>query len=244
MKLISVILLLAFFNFSNLTFSQTIEGIESRATKQSTVNILSLPQEQNEPGSGIKVPNPGWQVPEWSFAESNIIYRQAENKEKMGAPKQRIVSPAPDTTFTGLMDDGTSIPPDVNGAAGSNHLMQTLNTDVRISDRNGSELFTTSLSTWWSPMPGSGSTFDPKIVYDPYQNRWIMITPSGSSATSSRIYIGVSATDNPLDDWNYYWIETDPDHDLWFDYPNLGFNKNWITIGGIMRNSSFEAVEI
>lgn len=243
MKKISAIAFLIFFSFSNLTYSQIFGGTKSRAIKESTVHILSLPKESNEIGKGIKIPNPGWQPPEWGFAESNVIYRQAESKAKAGAPKQRVTSPAPDTTFAGLMDDGTSIPPDVNGAAGLNHLMQTLNTDVRISDRNGNELFTTSLDAWWNPMPGIGSIFDPKIVYDPYQSRWIMITPRGSDAANSKIYIGVSTTDNPLDDWNYYWIETDPDHILWFDYPNLGFNKNWITIGGIMRNSSFEAVE-
>ena len=243
MKTFSSIAVIIFLFSSNFVFSQSIEGTKSRATKQATIHILSLPQKGTEVGKSIKVPNPGWQPPEWSFAESNVIYRQAESSAKTSATKQRITSPSPDTTFAGIMDDGNSIPPDVNGAAGPNHLMQTLNTDVRISDRNGNELYTTTLNKWWRPMPGIGSIFDPKIVYDPYQNRWIMITPRGSDAANSRMYIGVSTTDNPLDDWHFYWIETDPDHTLWFDYPNLGFNKNWITIGGIMRNTSFEAVE-
>ncbi len=243
MKTTTAFAIFFFFSFSNFMLAQNIPGTKSKAKKQTTINISSLPQISNEIGKGIKVPNPGWQPPDWSFAESNIIYKEDNSKSKVNVPKQRILSPAPDTSFAGLMDNGTSIPPDVNGAAGLNHLMQTLNTDVRISDKKGNDLFTTSLSAWWSPMPGSGSTFDPKIVYDPFQNRWIMITPSGSNSTSTKIYIGVSTTNNPLDEWNFYWIETDPDHTLWFDYPNLGFNKNWISIGGIMRNSSFEAVE-
>ena len=243
MKTISAIIFLLAIFLTNPLAAQQIEGTQSTAKKKATVHIASIPQVSSQPGRGIKVPNPGWQPPEWSFAKEKVIYRQAESNTKVSAPTKRISSPIADTTFSGLMDDGTSIPPDVNGAAGPSHLMQTLNTDVRISDREGNELYTTTLSAWWAPIPGPGSTFDPKIVYDPYSNRWIMITPSGSDATSSQMYIGVSTTDDPLDDWNFYAIDTDPDHILWFDYPNLGFNKKWITIGGIMRNSSFEAVE-
>lgn len=194
MKTTTAFAIFFFFSFSNFMLAQNIPGTKSKAKKQTTINISSLPQISNEIGKGIKVPNPGWQPPDWSFAESNIIYKEDNSKSKVNVPKQRILSPAPDTSFAGLMDNGTSIPPDVNGAAGLNHLMQTLNTDVRISDKNGNDLFTTSLSAWWSPMPGSGSTFDPKIVYDPFQNRWIMITPSGSNSTSTKIYIGVSTT--------------------------------------------------
>src|SRR5690349_13657311 len=39
----------------------------------------------------------------------------------------RTQSPAPVTSFNGLTDDGQVIPPDVGGAAGPNHLMETLN---------------------------------------------------------------------------------------------------------------------
>ncbi|MEJ2596525.1 MAG: PKD domain-containing protein, partial [bacterium] len=40
-----------------------------------------------------------------------------------------------------------------------------------------------------------------------------------------------------------YWFDPDVTNQTWFDYPNLGFNKNWISVGGIQRNSSFEAVD-
>lgn len=242
MKHFSVLVLLLSFSFSNPFYAQTIQGHKSKAKKHARVNIQSLKQVAPKTGSGIKVPNPFWQPPNWSFAESNIIYKQEKLQSKSNTQKFQINSPIPDTTFAGLMDNGNSIPPDVNAAAGLNHLMQTLNTDVRISDKLGNELFTTSLDNWWADLPG-GSTFDPKIVYDPYQDRWIMITPSGNNSTNSRMYIGVSTSGDPMDDWNFYWFNTDPESDLWFDYPNLGFNKKWISIGGIMRNSAFEAVE-
>ena len=47
-------------------------------------------------------------------------------------PQYRLQSgsPLPDTTFNGLDDTGNSIPPDVNGAPGPDHIMVTLNTQV------------------------------------------------------------------------------------------------------------------
>ena len=243
MKLLSVLTVLLFFSVSSNNFAQSIQGQKSLAIKHARVSIQILEDKTMESGSGIKVPNPGWNPTEWTFAETKVIYKDSKIDNQTNINKNRISSPTPDTSFAGLMDNGNSIPPDVNGAVGPNHLMQTLNTGVRISDREGNELFSTSLSAWWGPMPGNGGTFDPKIVYDPYSNRWIMITPSGGNSLTTRMYIGVSTTSNPLDDWNFYWIPTDPESILWFDYPNLGFNKNWITIGGIMRNSAFEAVD-
>jgi len=239
MHYLPIIILLV--SFSQTGFSQQIMGKKGVVHKQGTFNIEMLKNHPFSISNNIKRPNPNWQPRQWSFSD-NIIFEQKKQTIAKNHYQKHLVSPAPDTTFAGLMDNGNAIPPDVNGAAGPNHLMQTLNTDVRISDKLGNELFTTSLDSWWAELPGS-STFDPKIVFDPYQNRWIMITPSGNNSTNSRMYLGVSTTDNPLDDWNFYWFDTDPEGSLWFDYPNLGFNKKWISIGGIMRNSAFEAVE-
>ncbi len=241
MKSLTIAFLVFFFLLTN-TYAQKYEAEKGKAHKQARVSILS--KTQIEPDRTVfKRPNKNWKPENWSFSKTNIIYQEESKANAKESYGPRINSPVPDTSFTGLIDNGTSIPPDVNGAAGPNHLMQTLNPQVRITDKAGIDLFTTSLSNWWEPMPGNGGTFDPKIVYDPYEDRWIMITPSGSTSTTSRIYVAVSTTSNPLDDWNYYWFDTDTDNILWFDYPNLGFNKKWISIGGIMRNSAFEAVE-
>lgn len=241
MKSLTLSLALFLFLFVNIN-AQKYLAIKGTAHKQATVNILT--KKQITPSKTVfKVPNKHWKPEEWSFDKLNIIFQEGKKNITKKAVSPRIISPVPDTSFAGLSDNGTSIPPDVNGAAGPDHLMQTLNPQVRITDKSGNDMFTTSLSSWWDPMPGNGGTFDPKIVFDPYQNRWIMITPSGSTSSTSRMYVGVSTTSNPLDDWNFYWFDTDTTDVLWFDYPNLGFNKKWISIGGIMRNSAFEAVE-
>src|SRR5437667_6677934 len=83
-------------------------------------------------------------------------------------------SPSPSTSFPAIPDDTTQIPPDTQGAVGPNHVMTMLNSQVRIQSRTGTTNSTVSLYNFWS----SGGFFfnrvvDPRVLYDPYNQRWI-----------------------------------------------------------------------
>ncbi len=234
----AAVFFLAVFTFQ-IVAAQPITGVKGKTSKRYVQNIKNLQGLPDiSPSANIRVPNKNWQVPDWPVDKSRIIYEEAPGTYH-AASLSREMSPPPDTSFHALEDNGSSIPPDVNGCAGPNHLMITLNTGVRIQDRQGNNLFNTSLSNFWNALPGNGGTFDPKVVYDPYINRWIMVTPSGSNSADSKLYLGVSQTSDPLGDWNMYWIDPDESNHTWFDYPSIGFNKKWITISGNMFGGDF-----
>ncbi len=184
----------------------------------------------------IKKPNPVVYQPDFEVKPESVVAMEDFSTGNNGGTRQ--VSPAPDTTFMGLYDTGNSIPPDVNGAPGPNHLMTTLNTEVRIHERNGAPLSTVSLGVFWAELPGS-DTFDPKIVYDIESDRWIFVTPSSSTIGQSRLYLGVSATNDPTGDWYLYSFITDEDAVTWFDYPSMGFNSKWIVVSGNMFGNDY-----
>jgi len=136
------------------------------------------------------------------------------------------LSPGPVSSFAALEDNNTSIPPDTHGAAGPNHLMVTLNTQVRIQTRTGTTLSTVSLDSFFGT-----NAFDPRIHYDPYNNRWIFVVTANAQAANSGWCIAVSQTSNPTGNWSIYGvIDFDASNVEWADYPTVGFNKNWITI--------------
>ncbi|MBU1009859.1 MAG: T9SS type A sorting domain-containing protein [Bacteroidetes bacterium] len=185
----------------------------------------------------FKKPNPVVYHPEFEINPKEVVFM--ENLQSAPVIKtNREVSPMPDTTFLGLYDSGNSIPPDVNGAPGPDHLMVTLNTEVRIQDRVGNALSTMSLGMFWNDLPG-GSTFDPKILYDAHENRWIFVTCSSSEVGSSRLYLGVTESSDPTGVWHLYSFITDPQSITWFDYPSMGFNDKWIAVGGNMFGGDF-----
>lgn len=240
MRFLSLIVIFVF-SFSILT-AQTSHGVSVKAIKGATVNVGEMAKENNlnySNFSGIKTPNKNWKAPDFSTDPNRIIYQEPISKQRNNHQVSREISPAPTKDFLALEDNQRSIPPDVNGVAGLNHVMTTLNTEVRIQDKEGNILMTTALGNFWRPLPGNSNTFDPKILYDPYNNRWIMTTPSGSNVNESKLYLGVSTSSDPMGDWNFYWIDTDPDDIAWFDYPSIGFNKKWITISGNMFGGDY-----
>lgn len=191
---------------------------------------------------GLKKPNPELYSPEFTINPDDVTAQEILTE----TPVYRLqgTAPLPDTTFEGLYDSGNSIPPDVNGAPGPEHLMVTLNTEVRIQDRVGNNLETLSLGLFWNSLPG-GNTFDPKILYDFEDDRWIFVTCAGSTPGDSRIYMGVSANSDPTGDWYLYSYLADTQNEVWFDYPSMGFNSKWIVVSGNMfGNGNYRTVYV
>lgn len=145
-----------------------------------------------------------------------------------------VAPPAPTTTFTGLIDDNTSIPPDVNGAIGANHAMTTLNTSIRIQSKTGTTLSTVSGSTFWTNEQTS-SIYDPKILYDSFSQRYYFVELDGAESATSNILLGVSQTNDPTGNWYQYRFKTNNDDlTLWLDFPTIGYNKDWLVVSGNM----------
>lgn len=230
-----LIVLICLSGINSLVYSQQTRGNKIQSSDVVKVNYAEIVKYEEETGKNLvrkeKTFNKEKEKPVFKVDPAKIIYSAPYLEKSQGS---KDPSPLPEVTFQGLEDNNNSIPPDVNGAVGPDHLMITLNTGVRIMDKNGVPISTTGLGSFWFPMPGSGETFDPKIQYDPYANRWMLVTPSSSSTSTSAVFVGVSATSDPTGDWYFYSIDSDPDNQNWFDYPSYGYNKNWIVISGNM----------
>ncbi|MBE2290807.1 MAG: Ig-like domain-containing protein [Chitinophagaceae bacterium] len=144
------------------------------------------------------------------------------------------VSPSPDTTFQSTLDNGTTIPPDTHGAIDSNYCVTAVNSAVRIQTRSGTSVSQISLNSFWSSVLPGGGAFDPRVHYDPYTNRWIMVAVSGAQSSTSSVLLAVSKTGNPTGDWWQYKITAYSAGDYWLDFPNVGINNKWITVSGVL----------
>ena len=239
-----VLLLFVVCSYQITKAQQTIQGV-STGTKGTTNFMAVAGFEKNNPDKIIRrkrtpnehtekekerivVNNPVTEfVP--AFAGTKTVVANLAN----GGPENRTLE-FPCNNFRALDDDGSSFPPDVNGAVGFDHLMTTLNTEVRIQNKQGTNISTTSLTGFWNGLGGHTDIFDPKITYDPYDRRWIFVCCASRRAANSALLIAVSETSDPTGGWTTYTIDADPADLFWFDYPSLGFNRNWITVGGYM----------
>jgi hypothetical protein len=157
-----------------------------------------------------------------------------------GGPSSPPTSPATTIDFQGLTDNNVLFPPDTCGAVGTNLVVTMLNTQVRVLTRSGATVTTMTLSNFWSGTNIGTFTevFDPRITYDPYNNRWIASAAVEPDSSNAGILIGVSRTSSPTNTgdagWNLRRVKADASSTRWGDFPMLGFKKNWIVISANM----------
>jgi hypothetical protein len=179
------------------------------------------------------------QTPEDSFKTNQLSTMDA------GGPL--VPSPGPAQNFQGAIDEavgggpsGTfTIPPDTTGAVGLDKVMTMLNNNVVIQDKaTGAQLSLVGLSAFWSST-GATSVFDPRVLYDSYNNRWLVAAVSNAQTANSSVLVGVSNTPDPQGTFTLFRFVVgcapgSPGCNAaggWADFPMLGFNKNWVAIG-------------
>jgi hypothetical protein len=119
-----------------------------------------------------------------------------ETPADLGGPS--IPSPAPSSNFLAQEDGpkvGTgifTIPPDTQGAVGIDKIFTNTNSNYKVQNKTtGAALSTVSSDTFWASSGGSGF-FDPRIVFDPYNQRWILGMVSDSVTRLEAISCSVS----------------------------------------------------
>src|SRR5436190_721230 len=167
------------------------------------------------------------------------------------------VMPAPLLTFDGMNSSQSGclcLPPDTDGDVGPNHYVQSVNSSIKIFDKNGNPLNGPNGTTYNSfflalvGTPCSGfNNGDGFVLYDHQANRWVVsdFAFPGSLPGSGPFYqcIGVSQTGDPVSGgWFLYAIQHDPSNPSWVgDYPKLGM---WNSGGSPAQNAYFLTVNL
>ncbi len=177
--------------------------------------------------------------------------------------KSKLLPPAQETilnTFEGFdFDDNAAetgfffIPPDAIGAAGRDRVIAVVNVMIEGRDKSGALLYRDALKDFFAPLEPTTFTFDPKIVYDHYNQRFVVVTlervDTGSNpdpGNISRILLAVSKTSSPADltfaSWHYYAIDAKMNiggTEHWADYPGFEIDEEAVYITANMFQFAF-----
>jgi hypothetical protein len=218
------------------SIDQTQTGQAGTAQQRAIINLTELSQRQSMFASSKETPK-------------EIIFNYLPDKSATGEkasplkviPRQSITrlaesSPLPSASFLALEDNVTRIPPDTHGSVGLNHLMVTLNSQIRVQYKSGAAISTLSLDTFWENVNGGSGAFDPRVLYDPFSDRWMVVSADDAKSTTAGLLIAVSHSSDPTGNWYQYRIQSRDSN--WIDYPNIGFNNNWIVITANLFDSS------
>jgi hypothetical protein len=143
------------------------------------------------------------------------------------------------------------IPPDPSGAAGPNHVVATANTMIEWWNKGGTLQHRQTLQAFFVPLAPENVTFDPKVVFDAYAARFVVVTLVKTQATAqapatpmtSRVLVAVSDDSDPNGTWYFHAInaiEMLPVPQLppnppapgphWADFPGLAVDEEAVYV--------------
>lgn len=139
------------------------------------------------------------------------------------------------------------IPPDPIGAAGPSHVVSVTNCSIEWFTKAGVNQKSDALSSFFTSLTPLTATFDPKVIYDQYAGRFVVITLEktdvafGAASNTSRILVAVSDDSNPNGTWYFHAINSKiliSAVNCWADYPGLAVDDEAIYITNNMFTSN------
>lgn len=147
--------------------------------------------------------------------------------------KEGTIDPATEAAAEGILaqsliqdfhgiDQTTLRPPDPDLAVSRDHIVLVVNDVFAVYNKCGTQLHQASLSTLTDL---SVFLFDPKVVYDEWDDRWILSFAAKNTPTNQAwIVLCVSAGSTPMGLGSYWWYNYPWTNNggWWGDYPDLG----------------------
>ncbi len=162
--------------------------------------------------------------PASNFGNSKEILkaqRQIKTSTSSSSNGTRGSVPAPVMLNNFTANNSTSTPND-NHMAISNEgkIVSVTNTVFKVYNESGQQLQSKSLSVFGASLGLLQSISDPRALYDPLQDRFIVMFFAGVTSSTSTIIIGFSQTNDPTGVWNLYALSGNYLNDTtWSDYP-------------------------
>lgn len=85
--------------------------------------------------------------------------------------------------------------------------------------------------------------YDPKLIYDPTQDRFVLVFLKDNDAANSKIIVCFSSTNDPSDPWHVYRLNGNPlNNNRWTDFPAVALSETGVVITGnlIIPNVSWQ----
>lgn len=124
----------------------------------------------------------------------------------------------------GVFGNPSTIPPDTSGALNRDLVFAPHNNRVWLQGRNGEAVGDMTLDSFWNVFGHPVDTFDPKVLYDLHERRFIFVTCANAERPDSSVLVAVTTGDEPGAAWQFGEIPVDPQSmgDVWLDYPSVG----------------------
>ncbi|MEX0967445.1 MAG: T9SS type A sorting domain-containing protein [Bacteroidia bacterium] len=121
------------------------------------------------------------------------------------------------------------------GAPNDNHIaisnegkiVSVINKSIYVFDTLGNMLQSVSLHAFSDTLGLSNDKYDPRVIYDPNADKFIIMFLHGRTDSTSLIVSAFSQTNDPSGIWNLYTLPGNPVLDTsWSDFPMMGITED------------------
>lgn len=133
--------------------------------------------------------------------------------------------------------------PNDNDIAISNDgiIVSVSNSDMFVFDEDGNNLYDVGLEDLADSVGLTADSYDPKIIYDPGVDRFILVFLNGKNSSATNIVVCFSETNDPTAGWYVYALDGNPfNNNAWSDFPMIAITEQdfYVTVNHINSDSA------
>ncbi len=219
-----------------------------RVPKSKTIEITSSIQDPDVRvlRKVLPKPHPGTDRKTVATAKESLEkYRNVKSGVSSTNKTQAADAPAMYRNFGGNNFNGF-VPNDNDMAISNGEIVCSVtNTSVWSRDLNTNQSYGTfNLHTLTQSLGLQQEEFDPKVMYDPIADRFVLLCLNGFTDSTSNILVGFSQGPTSYGNWNFYSLPGDPlNNNLWTDFPMMALTENEliITVNLLYNDSTWQA---
>jgi hypothetical protein len=217
--------------------------VETPVPKFRSVDLRTLP-EADAFLTGDLQPYPGGDAYDTflQLQKQRASTRFPERNRTQVAPRSIVEPPEVVRSFSGNGFYG--IPLDNHLAVNREDLVvSVVNTHMVVTGPTGIWQENYSLDEFWSGVGETDFYFDPRIIYDPLEDRYILAMMQDFDCDGSNIVFAFSATHDPTGLWHMYRFEGCPKSDATFaDFPMIALTQDelFFTYNAVYEDSSWQ----
>ena len=184
------------------------------------------------------------------YTENEALVKEEKNKIKQTAEigigndigfNRRAFTPKIGVNFEGNELANVTPPDNAIAVSTDGYIVSVDNYTIEYYKTDGTVLMSREThSDFFNNNTLTGKIYDPRVIYDPIEDKFIYVILHGSTPSTSKVVISFSKSSDPRDGWFTYILNMSSvmGNNTWFDYPSIGVSTNEVYISGNMFTSS------
>jgi hypothetical protein len=216
--------------------SNRVEHAATKSSLQQTPLSLEIPaggNPSNPQNSVVREPMPFITTPEALAIKAQKLIHKRYDSDYHPTTHTSRVTPVIDESFEANASVDETPSSNTIAVSDDGNIISANNDGIIYFTESGAKLYEARWVDFFDDNQLTGSFFSPRVLYDPVEERFILVTLHGKTSATSRVVISFSKSSNPQEGWYVYKLPGNPlADDTWFDFASIGISTNEVYVSG------------